>query len=286
MSPYVYAENNPVLKNDPTGLLTQAQFDAIVSWLMKHGESGDTFEQTEWTAGGGGGFFEFRSRGDAVANELRQSAGGVWRYDGNTRWKLNGYDLGTRDRKVYLDRVGSDPSWKFYPDPIKSPFDVGIDTNRDYVEKNGGIDHVTGKFFFDDQEAYNYMNETSRREQKELAMALLPNGMSYIYPWAENPKFGPKSTAKSFYIKGMIAVVHTHQIDSPVSGEKGDLGISNAYQVPIYAVGPDQVFWGAALNGMQPFTSTSPLMPTANILTGVGGSIRDHANSLLNALPK
>jgi hypothetical protein len=55
---------------------------------------------------------------------------------------------------------------------------------------------------------------------------LLPNGKSFVYPWAKNSKFGPTAHAYSYFIKGMIAVVHTHAGDTRVSGKDGDL----AYQ--------------------------------------------------------
>jgi hypothetical protein len=151
--------------------------------------------------------------------------------------------------------------------------------------QQGGLDAVIGKFFSNDEEAYRFILETSQKEQKELALALLPNGRSYVYPWYKNNKWGsPTDHAYGFKMKDMVAVVHTHVNDSKVSALTGDLGVSRNFGVPIYALGPNGMYWGAAIGNMRPHQSEQAAM-TSDIVNGTGSfNIRNHATSLINIL--
>ncbi|MBS1559030.1 MAG: hypothetical protein JST69_09935 [Bacteroidetes bacterium] len=97
LTPYHYAGNNPIGYNDPTGLLTQAEFDQILSDLWNHPYGGS------WSAdvgdGGGGTTTYYTSNLDVFY-------GGVEAIDKSNGWGSTAYGSFEESAQAYAAATG------------------------------------------------------------------------------------------------------------------------------------------------------------------------------------
>ncbi len=98
LNPYQFGANNPVMFNDPTGALTNAQFNTIINTLWNSDYGG------YWSSSGGGG-------GDFYKNDGEAFSAGASHLDRFDAWGTNGFASSFESAKnSYYRNGGTDAS--------------------------------------------------------------------------------------------------------------------------------------------------------------------------------
>jgi RHS repeat-associated protein len=231
-SPYGYASNSPVFKNDPTGLLSTGNFWRLVQRGL-NSEYGGSWSESD-------GYHEFRSGEDAyfaVYNQVEP-----------TGYRLPEYTSGGKSSSTYK----ASPLHDRYPiwwRNGKRTFlkNRKINVGFDEVAQQGEPTRENGGFI-DGDKFYDYMKIRAQTWKIEVAAIVLKDGDDYKYfilPWKNNTvKFSDTYVEKlsevlpGYTIDDISSWVHTHNMFGDPMPSPGDKLFGDKYKRPVYVIAP------------------------------------------------